>query len=58
MSKSILNIDTPDCCDKCPCCHYSIYYYIPKCRAVIGHKNIKDSFDKPNWCPLVEVDDE
>jgi hypothetical protein len=57
MSKSMLFIDTPDCCDKCPLCRYSPYYLSAKCRAIVGFKYINDPLGKPKWCPLREVSD-
>lgn len=46
MSKSILVIDTPECCGKCPC----FLEVSTDCCGVNG-KDI-DSHGKPDWCPL------
>lgn len=56
MSKSILVIDTPDCCMNCDIMfHDEQSYWCP-------HKDAKaDVFDyiktgtKPDWCPLKEI---
>ncbi len=49
MSKSILVIDTPECCGKCPC----FLEVATDCCGVNG-KDI-DSHGKPDWCPLKDV---
>lgn len=49
MSKSILVIDTPECCGKCPC----FLEVATDCCGVNG-KDI-DSSGKPDWCPLQDV---
>lgn len=49
MSKSILVIDTPENCGKCPC----FLEVATDCCGVNG-KNI-DSHGKPDWCPLKDV---
>lgn len=46
MSKSILVIDTPESCGKCPC----FLEVATDCCGVNG-KDI-DSHRKPDWCPL------
>ena len=48
MSKSILVIDTPECCGKCPC----FLEAATGCCGVNG-KEI-DSHGKPGWCPLLD----
>lgn len=49
MSKSILLIDTPECCGKCPC----FLEVATDCCGVNG-KDI-DSQSKPDWCPLRDL---
>ena len=54
MSKSILVIDTPDSCDKCPLFHG--YYTDMAC----GDNNYGINYPYPkdfrqNWCPLKEL---
>lgn len=49
MSKSILVIDTPECCGKCPC----FLEVATDCCGVNG-KDI-DSHGKPDWCPLRDL---
>lgn len=49
MSKSILVIDTPKNCGKCPC----FLEVATDCCGVNG-KDI-DSHGKPDWCPLKEM---
>lgn len=46
MEKSILVIDTPDCCGKCPC----FLETATDCCGVNGEDI--DANSKPNWCPL------
>lgn len=49
MSKSILVIDTPDNCGKCPC----FLEIATDCCGVNG-KDI-DSHGKPDWCPMKDM---
>lgn len=49
MSKSILVIDTPECCGECPC----FLEVAADCCGVNG-KDI-DSHEKPDWCPLRDL---
>lgn len=49
MSKSILVIDTPECCGKCPC----FLEVATDCCGVSGEDI--DSHSKPDWCPLRDL---
>lgn len=49
MSKSILVIDTPENCGKCPC----FLEVATDCCGVNG-KDV-DSHGKPDWCPLRDL---
>lgn len=49
MSKSILVIDAPEDCGKCPC----FLEVATDCCGVNG-KDI-DSHGKPDWCPLLDL---
>ena len=49
MNKSILVIDTPDCCRECPLCSEDHMTYRDYCR--ITDKHIWTT-EKPDWCPL------
>lgn len=54
MGKSILVIDTPECCDKCPL--FSSAYTDMTCRG--NGKGIDYPYpdDKvQEWCPLIEI---
>lgn len=48
MSRSILVIDTPECCRHC-----KLYDYVPCICLATGRfqNNISEDF-KPDWCPL------
>lgn len=54
MSKSILIIDTPNSCSKCPIKSqlYDIHYI-----CCVNHRRIiiPGKEDKPDWCPLKEI---
>lgn len=52
MSKSILVIDTPEYCGKCPC----FLEVATDCCGLNG-KDI-DSHGKPDWCPLRDLPEE
>lgn len=67
MSKSILVIDTPECCMECPMCFQSgeisigkfEYRRLYSCRYAPG--DVEDFYlpdilhNKPDWCPLREI---
>lgn len=68
MGKSILVIDTPDCCMECPMrflsgrlrCGKLKYRRLYSCRYAPSDAEdfyLKDPLghEKPNWCPLREV---
>lgn len=52
MSKSILIIDTPDCCRECPLCGEEHMTYRDYCRIT---NDIIWTLDKPDWCPLKPI---
>lgn len=61
MSKSVLIIDTPKNCDKCPLCyheHSMDYLSKPKTSTycIANGDNMCKEIDaetKPDWCPLI-----
>ena len=51
MSKSILLIDTPECCDKCRFCCFG-NYGAKRCSVKDQSIFLEDKKKKPDWCPL------
>ena len=51
MSKSILVIDTQECCEKCQLCSFG-NYGTKRCTASNRSIFLKDNKHKPDWCPL------
>ena len=49
MNKSILVIDTPECCRECPLCAEEHMTYRDYCRIT---NDVIWTMDKPKWCPL------
>lgn len=49
MSKSILVIDTPENCGKCPC-----FLEVSTDCCGVNRKDI-DGHSKPDWCPLRDL---
>ena len=54
MSKSILVIDTPECCDKCRFCCFG-NYGAKRCSAKDQSIFLEDKKKKPDWCPLWDL---
>jgi len=54
MSKSILVIDTPECCEKCQLCSFG-NYGTKRCTASDRSIFLKDKEHKPVWCPMKET---
>lgn len=59
MSKSILVIDTPECCRECPvCASYAESAFSPReywCSPMDNRDAIPEG--KPDWCPLKPLPD-
>ena len=56
MSKSMLVIDTPKCCEECPLeMDVSGKYGANICRGREKYSYNPDSKNKPDWCPLKDV---
>lgn len=59
MNKSVLVIDTPECCRDCPLCYYNESYSSHECRSdYMNWKDIEPEYGlltKPNWCPLTPL---
>ena len=49
MSKSVLVIDTPECCTVC---RFVASTYYLHCTLVSNSGKIKDVNVRPDWCPL------
>lgn len=54
MSKSILVIDTPECCDKCRFFCFG-NYGAKRCSAKDQSIFLEDKKKKPDWCPLLDL---
>lgn len=54
MSKSILAIETPECCDKCRLCAFG-NYGAKRCTAKDQSIFLEDKKKKSDWCPLREL---
>lgn len=54
MSKSILVIDTPECCAECPMIRHEIDC-ITEDYCIKNGREIIRLGKKPNWCPLKEI---
>lgn len=56
MSKSILVIETPKCCEECPLeMDVDGKLGVNICRGREKYSYNPDSKEKPDWCPLKEV---
>lgn len=61
MRKSILVIDTPECCNECEMCEETDRNHCV-CRVSLDeiglfNKTIEDDSAKPDWCPLRDLPD-
>lgn len=55
MSKSVLIVNTPDCCEDCLCLGgFTLTYTVCRVKARL----IEDPYSKPEWCPLIPVSEE
>lgn len=55
MGKSILVIDTPECCDYCPVGRIFGMAGQVECKAFIGISVNDDGRTIPDWCPLQKM---
>jgi len=61
-SMVLINIRMPKDCPFCPCSHYSVTGEFMGCEAVAGKKyavmedpEYANSSERPEWCPMKEV---
>lgn len=54
MSKAILVVDMPNCCNECPiCASYAESAWSPReYWCTVSDNTDVDPYDKPKWCPL------
>lgn len=55
MSKSILVIDTPESCIKCPLIKPISTFTSQGYSCSRNNKKINHILEKPDWCPLLEL---
>lgn len=57
MSKAVLVIDMPICCNECPiCASYAESAFSPReYWCTVSDNTDVDPYDKPKWCPLKEM---
>lgn len=57
MSKAILVIDMPSCCNECPICasYAESAFSIREYWCTASDNTDVDPYDKPKWCPLKPV---
>lgn len=53
--KAILVIDMPSCCNSCRYCEYIQSDEYTRC--ILECREVKNDMKKPNWCPLIDIND-
>lgn len=56
MAKAVLVMDMPESCFGCNLCHIDYEEDRATCQAYETAKEVdSDTFEKPDWCPLLEL---